>query len=50
LELGRRLGDRGALESAAEAFGTMGAEDELARVVALQQGLSEESRWLAAAR
>ena len=33
-EMGRRLGDRGALERAAEAFGTMGAEDELARVVA----------------
>lgn len=39
-EMGRRLGDRGALERAAAAFADMGAEHELARAVALQQGLS----------
>jgi hypothetical protein len=50
LEMGRRLGDRDALERAAAAFAAMGAEHELAQAVALQQGLGEESPRLAAAR
>jgi hypothetical protein len=49
LEIGRRLGDRGALERAVSAFGTMGAEHWLEEAVVLQQDPVEESPSLTSA-
>jgi hypothetical protein len=43
LEVGRRLGDRDALERAAAAFAAMGAEHELAQARALQKDAEQSS-------